>query len=363
MGNDNIAINSSEHVDAIAWDKKGQFTDISKFTIPVNSEYGRYSEGSFLSLGDSSILVVYTRFDNAREDYASASIVARRSYDRGQTWSDESVVVSNTDDVLNVMSASLTRLQNGNIGLFYLIKRTMTDCYPVVQISNDNGMTFGEPIMIIEPGVGYFTLNNSRVEKLSCGRFIAPLSEYDNDGVRVTSSKGKMFYMYSDDNGTTWEKSGYLNPCADDVIEQEPGIVELNDGSLLCYVRTDKGSQFFARSYDNGTSWSDFKESSLTSPLSPATIIQIQTGKKPLMAVWNNSSYERRPLTIALSYDGGSTWANARDITDAYASYPSLLIFDDGEILIGYCYSDTFSYGLENYSIDRFKYIELEPGE
>lgn len=309
-------------------------------------------------MDENTIFVVYTRFEKAGYDHTPAKLVSRLSYDRGETWTDERIIVSNTNDVLNVMSASLIRLSTGGIGLIYLIKETLTNCYPVIQISNNNGRTFSEPISIIESGTGYFTLNNSRVIKQKSGRLIVPLSEFENDGVQLTSVKGKIFYMYSDDNGMSWEKSEYLKPCGEDVTEQEPGIIELKDGALLCYVRTNKGSQFFAKSYDNGITWSDFKESTLISPLSPATIVQVQTGCKPLIAIYNNSTIERKPLTIALSYDGGESWINKKNITDLYSAYPSLQIIEDGEIIVGYGFSESFSGGLENYSIDRFKYIE-----
>lgn len=353
--NDDLSKNK-EH---FYWDENGEFIQLNKFQIYSNTEFGRYSEGAFVKIDQNTILAVYTRFEGDHFDETSAKLVSRKSYDKGLTWSDEKIIVHNSDNILNVMSASLIKLDNGNIGLIYLIKESIVNCYPVVCLSSDNGESFGDPKPIIESGNGYYTLVNSRVSKLSSGRIIVPISEFENDGIQLISYKGRIFFMYSDDDGYTWEKSEYFKPCDADVTEQEPGIIELKDRSLLAWVRTNKGFQYFSRSYDNGNTWSDFSESSLISPLSPACIVQTDVGKKPLIAVWNNSISERKPLVIALSYDNGYTWQNNYTINDySYSSYPAIFTLDDGEILIQYSYSDTFEYGFQNYSIEKYQYFQ-----
>lgn len=345
--------------DGISWNVNGDWFNVSRYPILINSQYGRYSEGAFIQLNDNRVMAVYTRFDKEHEDHTPASIVSRISPDRGESWSEEKIIVHNTDDILNVMSASLIRLNNGVIGLIYLVKETIVNCYPVIRFSNDNGNTFSEAINIIESGEGYFTVNNSRAIMLNSGRILVPVSEFDNDGEQLTSYKGKIFYMFSDDNGMTWHKSAYLKQSTNDVALQEPGIVELKDRSLLCYARSDKGSQFFSKSYDGGLSWTELDESSLISPVSPATIIQTNNGLKPLIAIFNNSTEERKPLTLALSYDDGETWGGkSLNICILYSSYPSIFVYDDGEILVSYCWSSSLPSGLENFSIDKFRYIE-----
>ena len=63
------------------------------------------------------------------------------------------------------------------------------------------------------------------------------------------------------------------------VTVQEPGVVELRDGRLMMYCRSNGGSQYVSHSQDGGETWSPLGPSRIISPLSPASIKRIpQTG-------------------------------------------------------------------------------------
>ena len=124
-----------------------------------------------------------------------------------------------------------------------------------------------------------------------------------------------MCYL-SDDNGKTWRRSkdpfkGYA-PDGRRITLQEPGVVELKDGRLMMFIRTDAGSQYVCHSSDGGETWSKPGPSSLASPLSPASIERIPwTGD--LLCVWNDHSGvhpfpegRRTPLCLAISKDEGA---------------------------------------------------------
>ena len=82
----------------------------------------RNSEGAFAELGDGKILFVYSHFlGSSGSDHAKARLAARVSADGGETWSDDTfVAIPREDEAMNVMSVSLLRLGNGDLGLFYL---------------------------------------------------------------------------------------------------------------------------------------------------------------------------------------------------------------------------------------------------
>lgn len=266
----------------------------------------RRSEGDILLTQKGDLLIVYTKFVGGHQDHDQALLVKQTSSDKGMTWSDEQVIVRG-EGAINVMSASLLQLKDGTIALFYLVKNSTKDCYPVVRFSKDNAETWSAPTICMERRSGYNTMNNSRAIQLANGRILIPLSCHtDSDSKFI--DYGKLFCCYSDDNGLTWKQGGSVSALSY-VKMQEPGIIELSDSRILMFIRTDQGFQYFSYSNNKGVSWSEAKKSLLVSPLAPASIVR-NPYTKDLVVVWNNSSSERMPLCMAISKDEGKTWKN-----------------------------------------------------
>jgi sialidase-1 len=132
----------------------------------------------------------------------------------------------------------------------------------------------------------------------------------------IWSKIGRIFAYYSDDNGKTWKSSEEVaNP--DNVITQEPGVVEQKDGSLFMFIRTDAGVQYASYSRDKGETWSAAQPIRIASPLSPASIARIPASGDLLM-VWNNNgtNQNRTPLNVAVSKDEGKTWEHIKLLED-----------------------------------------------
>src|SRR5690606_1258561 len=116
----------------------------------------RNSEGDFIKLKDGRWLFIYTHFVSGSGDHAKAFLASRESKDGGLTWSEKDAVVVENEGGFNVMSVSLLRLQSGEIALFYLRKNSLSDCRPVLRISNDEAKTWSEPIECITDEIGYY---------------------------------------------------------------------------------------------------------------------------------------------------------------------------------------------------------------
>ena len=131
---------------------------------------------------------------------------------------------------------------------------------------------------------------------------------------------------------------------------QEPGVIELKDGRVMMFIRTQLGSQYLSWSSDRGDTWSEPKASDIMSPLSPASIKRIPKTKDLLM-VWNDHSHvdpsfrsnetaggKRTPLTVAISRDEGKTWTNARNIVDAPDGWYcyTAIYFTGPRVLLGF---------------------------
>lgn len=312
----------------------------------------RNSEGSFLPLKDGRIMYAYSRYcDTYNSDHAKADIAVRYSSDKGATWTDKDEIAVKNHGGLNVMSVSLLRLQSGEIALFYLLKNNRTsDCRPVMRRSFDEGKTWSEPTMCITDEVAYYVLNNDRVIQLKDGRLLFPVSKHTRpDG--TFDGQGTVTTYFSDDNGKTWRRGcppfEVHVPGGGRCAAQEPGIVELKDGSILMWIRNGAGRQYMCRSSDRGETWSKPEPSPLASPCAPASIKRLPTGD--LLAVWDdhtNVSADvrkrdwRAPLAAALSSDEGRTWHGTRLLEDdpkGWFCYTAILSLDDGTVLLGYC--------------------------
>ena len=255
------------------------------------------------------------------------------------------------------MSASLLKLSNNTIALFYLVKNSNTDCYPVVRFSNDDAETWSEPIACIKPESGYFVMNNSRAIQLSTGRIVIPVSKHSfQDG--VFQGNGTIYCYYSDDLGKTWHQGNSVPSAQKGLIFQEPGIIELLNGNILMYIRTNWGWQYYSYSKDKGYSWSKVTSSTLQSPLSPASIAR-NPYTDALVAVWNMSNEERMPLCVAGSMDEGQSWKRKSILENKKgysACYPAIEFLSANEMLILYSIAEKEKMGLGSLKLVYTKY-------
>lgn len=329
--------------------------------VEPSEEYPRHSEGDIIELKDGRLGLIYTRFTGGSGDHAGADLVKRVSADGGASWSDAEVVVRPTGG-LNVMSVSLLRLQDGRIALFYLRKTSREDCRPMMCVSTDETRTWSEPAVCITDEVGYYVLNNDRAVQLKSGRIILPVAWHQGPG-KPRDNAGVIMCYLSDDSGVTWRRSadsfkGY-DTNGKRIVLQEPGVVELTDGRLMMFIRTDAGSQYVCHSTDGGDTWSKPRPSELASPLSPASIERIPwTGD--LVCVWNDHSGRhpfpagrRTPLCVTISTDEGQTWGASRVIEadpDGWYCYTAMAFVKD-RMLLAYCAGDKKVGGLNRLKV------------
>jgi sialidase-1 len=309
----------------------------------------RSSEGSFITLRDGRVLLIYTRFIDGYKDHAKAVLASRVSSDGGRTWSDSDSIVIGLE-ARNVMSVSLLRLSDGRIAFLYLRKEAPEDCQIRLRFSDDEARTWTPPI---NPGwnVGLHVVNNDRLVQLSTGRLVIPCAYR---GPRQSGDEGwvcRATFFLSDDLGATWQASRSMlsldDPRSGSGL-QEPGVFERRDGTLFGWARTDMGCQYGMNSADGGVSWEGPFPTEFVSPLSPMSVKRIpSTGD--LLALWNDHSGRfpfdhtdpgRQPLASAVSRGDGRTWTHHRlieaDLSRGY-HYTAIHFLDDQTVLLAYC--------------------------
>lgn len=334
--------------------------------LPPGPGNPRNSEGDFIELRDGRILFVYTHFTDGSSDHASAHLAGRFSSDGGLTWTKEDANILSNEGGFNIMSVSLLRLSNGDIALFYLRKNSLTDCRPLMRVSRDEARSWGEAVEVITDQVGYYVLNNDRVVQLSGGRLICPVALHHLPEYEKPDWKGVLMCYVSDDLGKTWRRNhSRLKGVRQDgtrVALQEPGVIELLDGRLMMWIRTDDGSQYLSWSKDRGETWSQPTASSIHSPQSPATIERIP-GHSDLLMVWNDHAdisdslkARRTPFSVALSHDDGKTWTKSYALEDdpnGWYCYTAL-DFVGQRVLLGHCAGDRRNGGLNSTQMTSF---------
>lgn len=331
----------------------------------------RNSEGDFVVLRDGRILFVYTHFTGGGSDHDQAYLAGRESRDGGISWSPQDRLILKEEGGMNIMSVSLLRLVDGRIALFYMRKKSLQDCRPVVRFSSDEAVTWSEAVSIIpDRDTGYFVLNNDRVVALSDGRLVAPVALHHRPDWKAPDWKGEIGCYVSTDGGNHWELSSPLRqvvaPTGSRILAQEPGVVELQDGRVMLWVRTDQGGIY--RSYSRDLSqWTPFEGMGLAAPRSPASLERIP-GTGELLILWNNHAHlppserkNRTPLTLALSRDEGRTWGLIRDLEkdpNGWYCYTAMEVYQ-GQLLLAYCAGDRRTGGLNLTRIRRLPIASL----
>ena len=364
--------------------------------LPTSQNNPRNGEGSFLRLADGRIMYAYTEYyGDSWIDHATARISAIYSSDEGESWTAPSVLLEKGEHQQNVMSPSLIRLPNGKLGMVYLEKLeaspATSHCMPVFRYSDDEGKTFsGEIPMICERG--YYVVNNDRIFVTKNGRILVPVAHHGDvyDHIQGLLLPARIRLFYSDDSGLTWGVlPGELYLAYSDAVGlQEPGVLELSDGTLWLYCRTAYGYQYHAFSHDGGHTFSTPEPNLFfTSPDSPMLMKQLSRGT---VAVFNPNGFNctvthreiwgaprRTPYILAVTDGDGSAFDNTKtksiyggfnpfvdtcyfleDDTGESYCYPAVLEVEGG-FLVAYYHSNGTGICLNSTKITKVLYDEV----
>ena len=268
------------------------------------------NEASLVALKRGRVALYYQR--GGRAGY-------RISRDAGETWERMMPCRLASGKVILTGDCMPVRLASGALGLVlhagYKLRFTVS--------KNEGGM-WTEPVAINPDGPTGKPFNGSPFVTGS-GRIVVPVWHIPPGQKTIPlwrqPSRVETICWLSDDEGKTWTRSEGVAVEHDALalpFEEAVGV-ELEDGRLMLFGRTNMARIFKCYSEDNGETWTNPEPTPLVSSYAPCALGRMPGGD--LLAVWNQSSLEevkktfrRHRLTCAVSSDEGMTWEHHRNL-------------------------------------------------
>ncbi|MGC8842826.1 MAG: sialidase family protein [bacterium] len=320
---------------------------MERWIHPLCEELKISFNGPFLSLKDGRLAVV-------------SSKGIRFSDDGGLSWSEPIFICEGINDKEPASSAIL-QTETGVILFLYLNfsdyrfqwdeeRGEPQDCKLELWCirSLDGGYSWIDHQRVLEGCNGNFF----GFIQTTSGRLVASVEHLvSNPGRWVSLS------VYSDDEGKTWRKSNLIDLGGQGHHDGalEPTLVELKDGKLLMFIRTNLDRFWQAVSDDGGRYWRKIIPSRIDASSSPGKLMRLKSGRIAL--VWNRlnpeggeypkrefkggtefpASWHREGLSIAFSEDECESWTEPVVIArqkGGQLSYPYLFQPRPGELWI-----------------------------
>ena len=294
----------------------------------------------------STVLIFCEARKQSSDDGSPTDVVLKRSLDDGRTWQPMQILVrgvihylKNDVKVEAIMDpCPVVDRSNGTIWLSctqYLNRKMGRN---MLLTSTDDGATWSEPIDIGSSfggvlGGGPGMGIQLRYNKDHKGRLVIPgRGNYDEQKVGS-------YVIYSDDHGESWHKG----QCVPGTGGGECQAIELTDGSLAINIRSGrKGCRVVAISKDGGMTWANaYDEQQLPEYGCQASILRYtdpfqDDRNRILFSNPNTTERERMKMTVRLSYDDGKTWPVSKLVHPGPSSYSCLAVARDRTILCFY---------------------------
>ena len=308
--------------------------------------YPFYRIPSLLAI-NATLLLAFAEGRGQRNDHGRVSIVLKRSFDGGQSWSPQALVEHGMSGTIG----NPTPLYDDEIALFFCHENK--DVY--LTRSPDLGISWSTPERIkwSRPSEWHWVATGPPAALLmQSGRWVLPCDGLAGSRQLYSASRVFSFVLYSDDRGATWQQGELLdggNECQ---------AAQLPNGSLVLNMRSKHTVRLHSLSIDGGEHWSQPRKATppvtdgethnrsnlacvpaqgaalvfASHVLAPAlslagncqgSQIALTSGTSPLLLA-TSVSLGRRGLTARTSRDGGLSWAVHATLERGQSGYSAL---------------------------------------
>ncbi len=353
--------------------------DMQKSTIWSSGEQGyhTYRIPALAVTNAGTVLSICEGRRDGQGDTGKIDLLVKRSMDGGATWSEQSVIWTDGENVCGNPAPIVDR-ETGTVWLLstwnkgsdhegMIIDGTSEDTRRVFVISSeDDGLTWSVAREITatakHPDWSWYATGPGSGIQLQHGEHAGRLV-MACDHIEKESRYYYSHVIISDDHGATWRLGGStpragVNECL---------VVELTDGRLLMNTRNESWhirQRQQAFSDDGGETWRDqFVRPDLFEPRCQASLHRgpnTAEGKPTLLFANPSNPDDRSNLTVRGSDDEGLTWTFARELQPGPAAYSDLAVLGDGQILCAYEAGEQHAY--ERIDLVRMTWDELVAG-
>jgi predicted neuraminidase len=297
---------------------------------------GKYKHpASITQLANGDLLIAYFGGSGEYEPDTRVHLTWKRKGE--DKWSLPTVVSENPE--VPEGNPVVWQAPDGLLWLFNVARFGPTWCDSRVQArtSADGGKTWTKPYLISDE-IGI--LCRSKPIVLADGDYLLPVyKETGNDPEFTAADTSSFFYRYHPES-KKWTETSRIRSKLGNL---QPAPVAMTEDHLIAYCRRGGGYEgkedgriVRSESRDGGKTWSPGTETEFPNPNAAVDFQRLKNGN--LLLVYNDSNFDRTPLTLALSTDGDRSYPHRRDIGvgDHDYAYPYLIQTDDGKIHLIY---------------------------
>lgn len=290
-----------------------------------------------------TILTYYeTRLSGS--DWSTRGVGMKRSVDGGETFSTRQMVAYDAELAINnpVMITS----KDGKV--HFLWQKDYRQLF--YQVSEDDGVSFSEPVSILEAVEAFqaeynwslFAVGPGHGIELQNGRLVVPIWLARGEGNNHYPTQ--VSTIISDDGGKTWERGeiiyGSESKEDDFTWPNETQAVELSDGRVMLNIRHEGQVHYrYTAVSPNGKDnfGTPVPDTQLPDPICFGSIVK--AGEHILFVNCAHNDPKgwapRINLTVRLSTDDAKTWPYAQKIADI-GGYADIAASPDGKVC--YCF-------------------------
>lgn len=302
-------------------------------------------------------LLVYCEARREASDWALMDVLLQRSTDHGTTFSPKTVLASGTQQHPTVNNPVMMQDQNGRIHFLYCEDYTINGGRVLRRFSDDDGITWSEPIDITRFAMpefhNAFALGPGHGITLPDGTLLVPIwmvpKHFEELPTRHSPSVISTFY--SRDLGETWAVGEILNITTQVICPNETVAAVTSKGEVYLNIRHQAAHRAKAYSKTGYSQWTQYgPDHKLWDPQCFGSVAAYNDGVNPYSIVFANcnTKAKRNNVTVRLSTDDGASYPYSRLIDADRGGYVEVAA-DSKNGLIFVLYED--QYGITDHLV------------
>lgn len=272
--------------------------------------------------GESITNDIFKRADGSLYMTADAAIESV-STDGGKTWTSAGKNGTFTGSAIKLKDGSVLTVKEGTSNNGYWDHSAW--------ISTNDGESFSGPYLIRADAKT--TDMNGKLFQGKSGRVYYTAMSFGRDVPTMTGmeDESREYVFYSDDGGKTWTTSETAFITRENGYNfQEGKTIELPDGTVRVYFRTDQGCIMYYDSADGGKTFENTPHKTIFAAVQCSmNIIVDPNDENTYYMLWSydnlngtdDAHYPRTRAAVAVSHDGCKTWQYVMEASEKDLAY------------------------------------------